>query len=240
MTLKPIPNPNGHHGRGAPTFELSNGEQAQIHFWQSDLEKQSLPLENQQLQLKRPKSLSGYHALVIEKHSDTTLESIQRYDYFNGKPGGFSPAVLLSQPKTPLEIIPAPLPREHYRYYSGSEWAFIIRFNDKPLASAPVMLTTANGSHIETVSDALGMVNFTLPEDFKDIQVGRRANKPQPFHLSVRWDEGGKHYHSQLQAMYYVNPKHWQSTSWGIAVVVLGLISGGWLGRRGLKTGAKA
>jgi hypothetical protein len=51
-------------------------------------------------------------------------------------------------------------------------------------------------------------------------------------------EAGGIAYETMLTANYQINPSHWQSTSMGWAVVGLGFIAGGLIGRHRGRTGA--
>lgn len=176
--------------------------------------------------------LNNYHLLKAVRTSEGRVESALRYRYFNGKPSGYSPQMLLDAEQSALEIIPAPLPREHARYQSGKFAEFIVSFNGEPLVNQPLTLVTSNGSNLELKSGVGGRLRIAMPEDFDEVKPGRRANRPAEFLLSVERSRDGVSHVTTLSAPYYVNPKHWRSTWGGLAAMGFGFVGGlMWLGR---------
>ncbi|MCU7817845.1 MAG: DUF4198 domain-containing protein [gamma proteobacterium symbiont of Lucinoma myriamae] len=163
---------------------------------------------------------------MAERKGDALHESSLRYVYMRGKPSGYSPDDLVSSHKLPLEIMPEPMIREHLRFYSNIGHDFQILFNKKPLANTWVILQTSNGSKFDAQTDAQGRVSFVLPDDFKDIKPGRRANKAQEFVLRTVHIADGLTYKSNFSAPYSVNPSHWQSNAGGLFALSIGFISG--------------
>ena len=170
--------------------------------------------------------MDNYHALVAERKGDALHESSLRYVYMCGKPSGYSPDNLISNHKLPLEIVPQPMIREHWRFYTNNRHTFQILFNEKPLLDTWVILETNNGSKFDSKTDAQGKVSFVLPDDFKDIKPGRRANKPQDFLLRTVHIADNITYKTNFSAPYSVNPSHWQSNTGGVLALSIGFISG--------------
>jgi len=69
-------------------------------------------------------------------------------------------------------------------------------------------------------------VSFILPDDFKEVKPGRRANKAQEFILRTVHITDNITYKTNFSAPYSVNPSHWQSNSGGILALSIGFISG--------------
>lgn len=217
---------HAHHGhRGVAAVRLEVPESATAVLWKPDLERQPLEVKGGGVGFPRT-GMGDYHAMVAEWKGESAREARIRYHYMRGKPSGHSPGELLAQAKTELEIVPDPLPREHYRYNSADRWGFRVRFGSAPLAGARVRLETAHGSGLEAQTDAQGRVAFELPDDFPSVQPGRRATPPAEFSLSVGHAGGQGRFHTVLLASYHAGSHHWQSTGWGLGVLALGLVAG--------------
>jgi len=218
---------HGKHGHLArATITLTDGVGAAAQLWLPTLERRPLGIDHGAALLK-PSGMDNYHLLYAVREGTGVHETALRYHYLNGKPSGQSPAELIFAVKAPLEIVPAPLTREHARYLSETTAAFIIRYQGKPLANQTVMLETSNGTHLDNTSDARGRISFTLPDDFHHVAVGRDNNPPADFFLVTRHGDNGIEYRTSLSAAYHINPRHWQSSSgalWsGLAGFVCGL-----------------
>lgn len=217
----------GGHGshRRAETLRLTDSEDTEITMWRSDLQRIVLNTDNGEL-VVRPTGVDSYHAIVAVRAQGDLHESALRYVTLNGKPSGHSPAELVAIEKLPLEIVPAPLTREHQRYLSDRIANYQILYRGQPLANAPVTLETSNGTQADLTTDAEGRIALRLPEDFARIKIGRRNNPPADFVLRARHAENGKEYRTSLSAPYYVNPQHWQSNSAGLAAALSGFAVG--------------
>ena len=214
------------HGRRAPKkVVLGDTTGARITFWHPDLETRSLTAQDRTVVLPRT-GVAAYYAVVAEWDRPAEKAALIRYEYLRGRPTDHSPRELLSAAKTELEIVPDPLPREHYRYYANDRWGFGVRFRGEPLAGAAVSLTTAHGSAREAQTDAEGRVNFVLPDDFPEVRPGRDANAPGEMTLGVEHATEGVRYATRLSAAYHADPGHWQSVSWGTGVAALGVLAG--------------
>lgn len=219
------------HNRGPKRLALSNAEGAVITLWKPDLGKRALEPKMGVITVP-PTGVDNYHAIVVEQNWGDAVDAIVRYEYMRGKPSGESPTKLLSAIKTPLEIVPDPVPREHHRYYARAEASFILRYKDQVLANHPVVLRTSNGSSVDGVSDRQGRVVFQIPDDFPDIVPGERDRRGAELSLTTEHEAGSVRYHSTLTAEYRVSPEHWQSKPWGVAVAGAGFLFGGFLTRR--------
>jgi len=143
-----------------------------------------------------------------------------------GKPTGNSPSELTHSDKAELEIVPNPLPREHWRYASNQEAEFIVRFRGQPLANFPVAISTSNGSNLEFKTDAGGQLRIRVPDDFKVVNVGRRNNPPAEWRIKVEHENGGFQFRTVLSANYHADPNHWQPLSWGLVAMAAGMPEG--------------
>ena len=225
---KPQP---AHSHRGPKTLALENAEGATITLWKPDLTTQPLHMEHGGIEIPRT-GMDNYHAVVVEKDWGDSRETVIRYEYLFGRPSQHSPSKLAGAVKTDLEIVPAPIPREHLHYLSDQRWGFLVRFKGLPKAQIPLTLETANGTRLETVTDPQGYAVFRLPDDFPNIVSGKRDRRTAEFAVSATAEASGIAYETRLTASYRVNPSHWQSMPLGWLVVGIGFIAGGFIGRQ--------
>ncbi|MDT8376822.1 MAG: hypothetical protein RQ867_08855 [Mariprofundaceae bacterium] len=228
----PVEHSSGHGGHGghsrnaAKPFMLVEGDGASLSLINPKLNATPVTAERSRVAIK-PTGMGNYHALVATRSTGEQHESAIRYIYMSGEPSGESPSRLVGHEKSELEIEPAPLAREHWRYYSATEAVFILRFRGKPLADATITLATGNGTTSEFRTDVRGRVTVPLPEDFSMIKPGRAGNKPSEFVVTASHSDGGQTYITTFSSAYSVNPKHWQSTELGLATVLGGMLLGG-------------
>lgn len=220
----------GHGGHGGNSFMLqgaiNNDVQIEVELLMPTLVRRPLALNGEGCVSVHGTGINGYHMLFAKKEGEVDELVAMRYLSLRGKPVDVTPSLLVNTPKAALDIIPAPLTREHQRYLSMKPASFLVRFHGKPLARHTVKLTTTNGSEIAAVSDARGRVTFTLPDDFSNVQVGRSNNRPADFTVATALEIDGRHYHTTVSALYYVSPSHWQSFTGGLLAMFAGAISG--------------
>ncbi|MGM0594862.1 MAG: hypothetical protein ACQETD_10020 [Pseudomonadota bacterium] len=230
MVWQPAPKegaPQGHGGhRGGKPFQLSEGEGAAAALWLPTRVRRPLPLAANQQVMVGSTGVDNYHLLYAKKRRGGSEQVALRYLYKHGKPSGESPSALLEAPKAQLEIVPAPLTREHQRYQSQKPFNFIVRFNGEPLSGKAITLTTSNGSALKGETDRKGRFTLHLPDDFAEVKPGRRSNPPAEFVLVAEHEGGGTHYQTTLSAPYYVSPSHWRSTGGGVAAMFAGVLTG--------------
>lgn len=228
------PSAHAAHGRGGAGPQLQDSAGASLALFTPTLERLPVDTPAEDGVLKLPRTgVDYYHLLLAERHTGKVHEAALRYIVGRGKPSGHSPSELLAVDKTALEIVPQPLPREHWRYESAEPVAFRVRFNGTPLADTWVGLSTSNGSQLEGTTDANGMVRFDLPDDFTRVVPGRDANPGAEFVVRTGTVANDMLYRTNLSAAYYVNPRHWQSTQVGLFMLGAGFISGLIVMRRG-------
>jgi hypothetical protein len=216
----------GHNRNAAKAFVLIDGERASLSLINPKLNVTPLSAERNRVAIK-PTGMGNYHALVATRSNGKQHESAVRYIYMRGKSSGESPSTLIGHEKSVLEIEPAPLAREHGRYYSATEALFIVRFRGEPVPHANVLLTTANGTSSELTADSEGRLVVSLPEDFRAVKPGRAGNRPSEFVVTASHNDGGQMFITTFSSAYSVNPKHWQSIGLGLATVAGGMLIGG-------------
>lgn len=228
----------GHGGhRGGKVMQLLEGEGAEAEIWLPTTVRRPLQLDSTGRVTVGGTGVDNYHLLFAKKRTAQSEEVAMRYLYQHGKPSGESPSSLIDYSKARLDILPAPLTREHQRYLSQQPFHFVVRFDGEVLPQQSVVLTTSNGSEVEGRTDADGRVTFHLPDDFTDVQPGRRSNPPADFVLRVAHVAQGEQYHTTLSAPYYVNPSHWRSTGGGLAAMLAGVVTGFVVLRRSRRDG---
>ncbi len=221
------------HGerRGAKRLMLENAEGAVITLWKPDLTTVPLSITHGAVTIPGT-GMDNYHAVIAERDWGDSKETLIRYEHLFGRPSKHSPSELAGAVKADLEIVPAPIPREHFHYQSGQRWGFQVRLQGKPAVNLPVTLETANGTRLQAVTDAKGFVPFELPDDFPDVKPGERDRRSAEFVVACETTNGGIRYQTRLAATYHLSSSHWQSAPMGWAVVGLGFIAGGLLGRQ--------
>ncbi|MEW8315709.1 MAG: hypothetical protein AB2669_16350 [Candidatus Thiodiazotropha endolucinida] len=219
-----------HDHRGEKRIVLENGDGAIITLWKPDLSTQQLTPDHNAVTIPMT-GIDNCHAIVAEKDWGDHKEAVIRYEYRFGRPSKQSPSQLVAKQKTEFEIVPDPIPREHYRYHSLQSWNYLVRFNGRPVNDLEVVLNTANGTQLSSTTDSHGRVSFQIPDDFPGMIEGERDKRLGQFTVSSEYLEGNRRYTTQLNADYRVNPAHWQSTRLGLLVVGIGFIAGGFLGR---------
>lgn len=238
LVWQPVPAaPDGHGGHGkrpaGKPFELQGmqDEQPAVVLYQPDLSSAPLTLQGSQVRVNST-GVNNYHALVARQRSATHESVALRYVYLNGKPSGHSPSELLAEPLARLEIVPAPLPREHRRYETRKPYRFEIRFDQQLMPQQPITLSTQGGPRLDLLTDKQGMLTLTLPEDFAEIKPGRRKNRPLEWQLTTYIQHQGVLYNTSLSAPYHPGPANWQSYGLGLAVAALGFGVGLGVNRR--------
>ena len=226
LVFRPKPAQDHQHNRRAgKVFTLTGYEGITVTMLTPDLVESQLDINNGSIKFK-PTGKDNYHAIIAKRFHNNVQETAIRYVYSFGKPTGKSPSELTGFKKSELEIIPAPLPREHWHYKAGHKAAFSIHFNGKPVADSKVSLSTSNASILHAKTDSLGQVEFNIPDDFTDTRAGDRANKPGDFLVHVKHTDNNQQYATWLSADYEVDPAHWRNTQLGIMVAAFGFTIG--------------
>jgi hypothetical protein len=231
---------HGGHGKGeSAMFALMNTEtNAHAYLILPDLSEQNLTFKRNTLMLPKP-SIGGYYAMVAKGYDMNETFSAIRYLSLQGRPAKVSPTLLTALPKSALEIVPDPLHREHDRYTASKSYRFLLHFQGKPLANTAVTLETHDTVAHTYTTDQAGAFSIALPNDFKNVKVGRSENKPSEFLLSTQHRFGEHLYKSTLSMPYSLNPNDfWQSQSYGAGAIFIGFLGGLFLYGR-TKKGAK-
>ena len=219
----------GHGGRKAKQFQingLDHDSKIELYYLMPTLEKKDLKLENDLISLPRT-GMENYHALVVNQTLEKSVSSSVRYIYSRGRPSKVSPTKITQEQKSEFEIAPILLPKEHNHYKGSNTYDFELRIQGEKLPKHSITFTTSNGTTETFTSDEDGTFKVTMPNDFKDVKMKRRANKPAEFILSATYTHKGISYSSTLAMPYYVNPiDYWHTQTLAIALVFIGLALG--------------
>lgn len=236
---KKVASKHGGHGKGeSAMLALMNTEgNSSAHLILPDLSEKQLSFKANTVMLPKP-SMGGYYAIVAEGNDTNSSYSAIRYLSLQGRPSKVSPTKLTALPKTDLEIVPDPLHREHDRYTASKSYRFLLHFQGKPLTDTAVTLETHNTPAQTYTTDSAGSITITLPNDFKNVHVGKGENKPSEFLLHTQYGDGKTFYSTTLSMPYSLNPNdYWQSQSYGAGAIFIGFLGGLFLYRRSKKTG---
>lgn len=179
---------------------------------------------------KLGKSATGGFYWLSAREDQADKVTVASTVYYMSERGSKNPTAMFMQQKNALEIIPQPFPREHSRYRANEDWKFLVRFNSQPLAKQKVNVVTQNGSKIELLSDAQGIVTVHIPDDFKAIEVqkhtgghnhGRRSSE---FVLATEYAHAGKTYLTGFNNSYGPDAFDQRSLAAGLGFMFLGMI----------------
>lgn len=166
FTVLPLLLPGGQGDRqGAPYCLVNSGAEAvEVYHGRGGFQTEpaTVPVRAGGFRLQAG-GVGNYHWLQAKEDGAQGVITASTAHYF-ANPGP-APTAMLQLPKAALEIVPQPLPREHWRYRAEETWAFLVRFQGRPLAGVAVRLETSGGTQSVLRSDAQGIVRVTFPAD---------------------------------------------------------------------------
>jgi hypothetical protein len=166
--------------------------------------------------------VGNYHWLLARQESPESVTVASTAHYFSNP--GPAPTDMLARPKSELEIVPAPLPREHNRYRESQEHRFEVRFQGAPLAGATVSFTSGAGTRTRFISDSAGRVRVHFPDDVRPAAEagGHGRGAANSFVLAVAHHAGGRHYLTAFNYSYGEDVYAGRSLAWGGGFMALG------------------
>jgi hypothetical protein len=171
--------------------------------------------------------IGNYHWVIARAETPEEVRVASTAWYF-ANPGD-SPKALLTEPKNELEIVPAPLPREHGSYRESEKWNFIVRFDSKPLANQPLTLETEFGSRTTFLTDRDGVATVLFPRDFKSVadkgEGGGHGPRRAKFVLATEKEAAGRHYLTAFNLAYGQDADRDRSLGWGAAFGLIGMLA---------------
>lgn len=217
------------HRKTAKIYEIVNytsSMQSSVKYYLSTAQIKELNSTDGFIKLPRTMH-DNYYAIGVEADDAKSHYSAVTYFYKYGKPSGVSPTKTTFKEKLLFEIIPNHLPHEHDRYSASNKYDFILHFEGKALKNHRTTLITLNGTKLESETDSEGNFHFTLPNDFKDVKIGKRGTPASLFIISASLQKDDKKYYTTFSNPYHVNPNdYWSSIPEGIAFALLGLLTG--------------
>lgn len=165
FSVLPMLLPAGRGGRQGVSYCLSNLRADAVEVWNGAGgfgSPKRLPVRESGFSVSAGKS-GNYHWLQATENSELGIITASTAHYFSAP--GQAPTAMLQLPKTELEIVPQPLPREHWRYRAGETWEFLVRFQGEPLKDAEVRLKTSGGARREYRTDERGIARVYFPLD---------------------------------------------------------------------------
>lgn len=176
----------------------------------------------------------NYHWLIAREETAEAVRAASAAAYFSNP--GPAPAKMLARPAGGLEIVPAPLPREHRHYRAKETWPFLLRFDGQPVPGAMLTLETANGTRLSKPTDATGRVEITFPDDFAPERARGTDRHGRPpaaeFVVSARHAANGRQYLTAFNDRYSPDAFAAKSVWPGIAFLGLGMVAAAPLLRR--------
>lgn len=170
--------------------------------------------------------VGNYHWLLAREETPAGVKVASTAHYF-ANPGP-APTAMLARTKSELEIVPAPLPREHNRYRENQDGDFLLRFQGQPLAGATLRFTSNAGAQAVFTSDAAGRVSVRFPDDVQAAtgHGGHGMRASNRFVLAVEHDAGGRHYLTTFNYSYAEDAYTARSLAWGGGFLALGGLIG--------------
>jgi len=179
---------------------------------------------------KLGKSATGGFYWLSAREDQADKVTVASTVYYMSERGSKNPTVMFMQQKNALEIIPQPFPREHSRYRASEDWKFLVRFNSQPLVQQKVNMVTQNGSKIELLSDAQGIVTVHMPDDFKAMDEQRQdgghnhGRRTSEFVLATEYADAGKTYLTGFNNSYGPDAFDQRSLVAGLGFMLLGMM----------------
>ncbi|MBL8258242.1 MAG: hypothetical protein JNM60_00300 [Candidatus Competibacteraceae bacterium] len=226
--------------RSSATFHLSQlsagevkayapGDQAPLPEgvrFKADRLEWEIPVRNGRFRLEST-GVGNYHWLQAREETPESVKVASTAHFFSNP--GPAPTAMLARPKTELEIVPTPLPREHNRYRAGEEWDFALRFRGQPLAGATLQWISDAGTRASFTSDAAGQARVRFPADVRPA-AGQRAQHGRGaanrFVLAVEHTVDGRRYLTAFNGSYAENAFARRSLLWGSGFLVVGGLLG--------------
>ncbi|MEO5331651.1 MAG: hypothetical protein H7839_06470 [Magnetococcus sp. YQC-5] len=202
--------------------------------------KLTIPMTKEGAALMVHNAMGNYHwisAQSMDQKEEFTWGSV----HFFSMPGP-SPSVMLTVPKSRLEIIPQPLPREHSTYRAEETWAFLVRFDQRALPNELVTFYAPMQLEQRFFTDDQGVVlvrfpSFPTPKATQTPPVKTHRRPVQPFQLAVEWQTSAKRFVTVFQYEYGPSPLFNRHPFLGWMVAGLGMAGGVllWRPRQGSK-----
>lgn len=218
--------------KAVPAMEPKNISVRSVDAYSNDLTDahghRQLPLGFTSANLDKSET-GGFHWITAREDQPDFVKVANTVYYFSDR-GGKNPTAMFMQQKAELEIIPQPFPREHSRYRANEDWKFLVRFKGLSLSGQKLQLNTSNGTKLELLSDALGIVSLHVPDDFAadkekpDSGEHNHGRRGADFVLASEFEAEGKHYLSSFNSSYGPDAYDQRSVALGLGFTFLGML----------------
>lgn len=170
--------------------------------------------------------IGNYHWIAAHGEDDQGREYTLTTIHYFPMPGP-SPTAMLALPKSRLEIIPQPLPREYATYRASEVWDFLVRFDAHPLPNLSITLYTPEHLEKKFLTDAHGVVHLLFPPFLEQPAIEKTQRRPvRPFQLAVDWIADTKRFTTVFQHEYAQAPLTNRHPALGWLVAGLGMAGG--------------
>ncbi len=206
---------------------------ANIDAWSNNLKDanahRQLVMEMAGAKLDKP--ATGGFQMLTAREEQTDFVRVASTVYYFGERGAKNPTAMFMQQKNELEIIPQPYPREHSRYRADEDWKFLVRFKGQPLVNQKVNFETSNGSKVETLTDAAGVLTLHIPDDFKPVEEKKEGashdhgmRRGADLVLATEYADGGKTYLTAFNSTYGADAYDKRNLAMGLGFALLGMV----------------
>lgn len=226
-----LPVPGGRGERAAGQFRPSGLAAGELRVYGPQGGEAVFPVEAGSATIRGPRPEIGNYHWLSARFETPAHVAVASTVWFSGLPGP-APGELLRRPKSELEIVPDPLPREHASYRESEKWRFIVRFAGQPLAGQVVRLETERGTRSNFTTDADGVATVLFPRDLAPAAGGGHRQPGAGFVLSTERQDGERHYVTAFNLSYGPDGDRGRSLAWGAAFGLAGMLAGASLLRR--------
>ncbi len=171
-----------------------------------------------------PERRGNYYWAMVQSKTAQSVITANTVKYFTAP--GPAPNAMLAVDKSRLQLIPDPLPREHWRYREGETWSFKLSFDGQPLSNVEVQMQTQQGLHQQLTSDENGVVRVTFPNDIVVSKAqhanGHHRRPSSQFVLMAKHTDAGIAHHTTFNYQYGASAMHGKSLNAGFGFMALG------------------
>jgi hypothetical protein len=217
--------------RAVATLRLTGIVAAELRVYAADgpaerrLVAYAVGPEGAKIEPAAPK-VGNYHWLVARQEGQNEVRVASSAWYWSNP--GAAPGAMLAQVKHELEIVPAPLPREHGNYRESEKWRFLVRWLGQPLPNQALTLETEFGSRSTVTTDADGIATVLFPRDYRPPRDGEPAGhgpRRAKFVLATEKEADGRRYLTAFNYGYTPDPDRERSLGWGALFGALGMVA---------------
>ncbi|PLX72315.1 MAG: hypothetical protein C0607_17030 [Azoarcus sp.] len=217
-------------GRGAAALRLSGIDADKVTVFApggaSERRVVDYPVADGRASIQASAPMMGnYHWAQAREVRNGVVRVASTVWYFSNP--GDAPTALLDRPKSELEIVPQPLPREHAHYRESEKWRFLVRWQGQPLPGQALTLETEQGSRSMAFTDDEGVATLVFPRDLgaQKVEAGAHGRRERAgFVLSTAYSTGDQTYLTAFNRVYVPEAERSRSLAWGAAFGFVGMM----------------